>query len=130
MTNSRLKFRAWDKYANRMLYSPQGLHGLHEFFRTLAFLEKNKIIVMQCTGLTDKNGKDIYENDILRIDKDFQNLIGGTTENVLVGFKDGCFMYARSSYDPYYLNTYLWMAAKQKYCEIIGNVHENKELLK
>jgi len=72
--------------------------------------------LMQFTGLVDKNGKDIYEGDILR-DKDEHINVGQ------VGFELGSFYCTCSMGCDFYKWAY-------RYGEVIGNVHENPELLK
>ena len=70
------------------------------------------ISVMQFTGLRDKNGREIYEGDILR---------RGTFETV-VKFKNGCFIWSRTEFDdlPLGLNHDRW--------EAIGNIYEHPNL--
>lgn len=74
--------------------------------------------LMQYTGLKDKNGKEIYEGDIVQTH---------TKEFAKVVFQNGCFMWdnAPLCYDEE------WEFAKtEKWAEIIGNIYENPELLK
>ena len=84
------------------------------------WLEGDKCELMQYIGLKDKNGKEIYEGDILKIETD---IIGE------VVFKDGCFVNNSSGWG---LHTYLSMPTPYKIpeIEIIGNIYENPELLK
>ena len=70
--------------------------------------------IMQYTGLKDKNGKEIYEGDILDIGN-----------NAVVEFFDGKF-------HPVYdggKSEAMEDEFKSYKCEIIGNIYENKDLL-
>ena len=68
------------------------------------------------TGLKDKNGKEIYEGDVIAIEDHV---------NHVVDFKDGMFMWGN-------IRPYIPIHEKleQCPCEIIGNIHENPDLLK
>ncbi len=81
-------------------------------------------ILMQSTGLYDKNGKEIFEGDILGVDTDEEivNL------NIYWDSKHALFMFESKKYNEKDLlaelvedNTYPF--------EIIGNIYENPELL-
>jgi hypothetical protein len=69
--------------------------------------------IMQFTGLLDKNGKEIFEGDVVK-------LFGNETVSQ-VYFKDGSFLI-----DEPEKKTLLFCIL----CEVIGNIHEHPELLK
>lgn len=81
--------------------------------------------VGQYTGLTDKNGKKIFEGDIISTDIARPYLI--------VEFRDGCFMCnCNDGGEDYYdimLPILKEAQTQYKYGEIIGNIHDNPELL-
>ena len=109
-----LKFRAWD--GKKMIedvipVSETDIVELFEYEHQVTEVEA----VEQYTGLKDKNGKEIYENDILLDD------IGEPCEPWTVKFEDGKFIgEIQGVVEDLFELTDL---------EIIGNIHENAELL-
>lgn len=81
--------------------------------------------VGQFTGLHDKNGKEIYEGDIVQFNQKF------LIENTLrVGYEDshrgGFSLCTKEGYYGMFGDAWL----EPFYCEVIGNIHDNPELLK
>lgn len=81
--------------------------------------------VGQFTGLLDKNGKEIYEGDILLTGKDWDGDTGSVVIYNEVGIKDGCFGYIGEQ-----SGDLLPFCHNEVTEEIAGNIHDNPELLK
>ena len=79
----------------------------------------------QFTGLKDKNGKEIYEGDVVRYD-DISDLGESLGEVAVVEYMDdqGCFDPLAIGYSGCYYSRYI------ENTEVIGNIHDNPELLK
>ncbi len=61
--NREIKFRAWDKWNNKMIQPHDG-----DFIRWHSMSNwRDCLDVMQYTGLKDKNDNEIYEGDIIKI---------------------------------------------------------------
>lgn len=87
--------------------------------------------VGQYTGLTDKNGKKIFEGDIVHLYAG-EHSISRYKEidyNALVIFKDGGFCAIDGTEDDYALRRYNFVS-RNLYCEVISNIHDNPGLLK
>lgn len=99
-----IKFRAWDGKHKKMFYGVGFLNGVWTLPNGLKLTTTNN--VMQFTNLYDKEGKEIYEWDILKSPQFGVKIVGNTPED-LVGIKK----YAGRA-------------------EVIGDVYSNPELLK
>lgn len=110
MTQRIIKFRAWDgsRMINDWLVVRQDPTG-----KAVQNAYSHAIEVMQFTGLLDKNGKEIYEGDLL-------SYMGNEPQEVI--FHKGTFCHKVSDGLYHIFGESDW--------EIIGNIYENKELLK
>ena len=82
--------------------------------------------VGQFTGLHDKNGKEIYEGDIVQFNEKFF-----TDENIFCvdyecSHRGGFSLCTKDGYYSMFGDAWL----EPFYCEVIGNIHDNPELLK
>ena len=113
--NREIKFRVWDKFQKKFLSYPCYFNhkNFNEFtaFDRYFKCDEDECIVQQYTGLKDKNGKEIYEGDILLDDAKIP----------LECFYDNGKFMAGISYA-----SQEWFSE----CESIGNIFENKDLLK
>jgi uncharacterized phage protein (TIGR01671 family) len=105
---SRFKFRVWESgygYMHTIPLKDMFHYGTPE----------------QCTGLKDKNGKLIYEGDILFVPEGWCGDYFRTQKHIDVEWIE----------DPDEVGFFVSFPNGVKYsdCEVIGNIHENPELL-
>jgi uncharacterized phage protein (TIGR01671 family) len=117
-----IKFRAWDKENKRFVVDIDLSYdciGDTPYLR----LEDRRFEIMQFTGLKDKNGKEIFEGDILQSYPvpDVISIVGlgENDENNSFGFN----LTALNNKKVYNFDTSV------RKMVVIGNIYENKELL-
>ncbi len=124
-----IKFRAWHP-SNREMVVIDNIKGSKDPNRSMQLCalmanihDEGKDLLMQYTGLKDKNGKEIYEGDVLSLLGEDLMLPKPTFDNgmiTVVSFSDGCFV------APGSMMTLMSVAHSRV---VIGNIHENPELL-
>ena len=124
-----IKFRAWLKEERKMVNVETLFIGINRLCfgnsktEDLFFRDFEEVELMQYTGLKDKNGKEIYEGDIVLIKLDETS----TWHKTVVGFKKGAFIANLIDKEDYVYIFHHGFAGDD--FEIIGNVYENKNLL-
>lgn len=127
MKANRFRFRAWDSNKKRWFdefeVGPLGSVGHRMRGLYYALAEIKDFVLVQSTGLLDKQGKEIFEGDVLKRWSVYSD------EILIVHWHEAGFrlFYPGDSFDQSNpVDTLDWEA---EFDEIIGNIYENPELL-
>ena len=129
------RYRAWIKIEKRMVF-PDDILGIdyenEEIVTQQVYFENglpddrdiycydfDDIVLMQSTGLIDKNGKEIFEGDIVKMAKD---VYSEPTYYEVVRHRGGAYRLESKQH-----GCELWL--RHTNCEVVGNIYENPELL-
>ena len=118
------RYRAWDKEFKEMVqvdalvFDEQVIKATYKNGNVVKEDLKNYVL-MQSTGLTDKNGKEIFEGDVVKMAK---NVYSEPTYYEVVRHRGGAYRLDSKQY-----GCELWL--RHTDCEIAGNIYKNPELL-
>lgn len=134
--NRTIKFRAWDKVSEEMLFlsdddcvhiSTKGFTWLKGFNEKMV-ADQGTAVLMQFTGLKDKNGKEIYEGDVCLFGNDKTHI---SYDENLCAFRVFSVNSVRKAWlveDGFGITSFDEDMQKKE-IEVIGNIYENKGLL-
>jgi len=119
--NREIKFRAWDEENKSFVYQGSSRNvDAHSFWKWVAYDSTQE--VQQFTGLLDKNGKEIYEGDV----------VAGYKCRYEVVYGSGAFMWGEDflgyNVEGDYDCHVEILPIGCETLEIIGNIYENPEL--
>lgn len=148
------KFRAWDSVKKEMF---KDTFAITECGQVVVVEQESvasapdyvfveHLVIMQSTGLKDLNGVEIFEGDVLKFNDEweeycYEGYVDGSVEGinyVEVVRGEACFEFGKTKYpesslfilmEDEHLNFKDFIKSEDFEFEIIGNIHENPELL-
>ena len=121
------KYRAWHKSEMTQVRVIDWNNEVVDLFDPYTETPFDEIVLMQSTGLKDKNGQEIFEGDIITTNAygcivnfgEYTYLEDEDTQTTEVGFYLSFLNVTPATYAPF--EKFYW-----DNCEVIGNIHENE----
>ena len=118
------KFRAWDSVKKEMFKDTFAITEsgqvvvVEQKFVTSSpdYVFVDHLVIMQSTGLKDKNGKEIFEGDVVKMSKD---VYSEPTYYEVVRHRGGAYRLESKQH-----GCELWL--RHTDCEVVGNIYENR----
>lgn len=122
-----VRYRAWDSVKKEMF---KDTFAITEIGQVVVVEQKfvtsspdyvfvDHLVIMQSTGLKDKNGKEIFEGDVVKMSKD---VYSEPTYYEVVRHRGGAYRLESKQH-----GCELWL--RHTDCEVVGNIYANPELL-
>ena len=131
-----LKFRVWGKTEKEFIRYPFAWLSIFDSPDGLEIEDNEDLVVEQYTGLKDKNGKEIYEGDIVALLFGYVPMKTVTTENIRIENAQKAVIHFDTTRAAF---RYTIQQRTLKDCQfnsgtrtnmvVIGNIHENPELI-
>lgn len=129
-----IKFRVWKEELKQFVDDGVWLQDNNDQYKTISFTGHDNRVIEQFTGLTDKNGKEIYEGDMVQ---GYSAYYCYVIEYIGFGFKwkpilneDGRNLSCADKMPKYDLEEIIDSEESfNTHHEVIGNIHDNPELL-
>lgn len=120
----KLKFRAWLKKRQEMDNEIDHISWLEDELYCIGdgityMVSAEDLELMQSTDMVDRNGKEIFEGDIVKMSKD---VYSEPTYYEVIKHYGGAYRLESKQH-----GCELWL--RHTDCEVVGNIYENKELL-
>lgn len=128
--NRPMKFRAWDEEKKEMIYFSFGFAEMFGYFSNIEQMKRlYRLQWMEFTGLFDKNEKEIYEGDVLRMYlRDTKPQPLEVTSSVF--YSQGTFTAMALNGEPMPLRDSVYVSNKAGIgVEVIGDLYRNPELI-